>query len=343
MFQLIQASTGGAGDAKPKPKLKAGSFRELGMLLVLIALFVLFALANPRFLSSENIMDMLRNTSILGILSVGMMVVILTEGIDLSVGAVVALSGMISALAIRDYPEMPVIVAVLISVAIGAMCGAANGWLVSKGGIIPIIATLGTMYIFRGITFIISNSAWVSANEMPTAFKAMATGSVGPLNNLIVVFIVVMAVFYYILNYTRTGRYFYAVGSNVEAAAITGIRKDNILVLAYTMQGALNGLAGVLWVSKFASAQPDTATGYEMNVIAACVLGGVSIAGGMGRIQGLLLGVLILGVLENALPLVDMSNFWQNCIRGLIILAGIIISVYVKRSSISQALKRREI
>jgi rhamnose transport system permease protein len=339
MFQLLQTPE---ADHK-KAERKTGSLREWGMLFVLIALFVLFAIANPRFLSAENIMDMLRNTSILGILSVGMMVVILTEGIDLSVGAVVAMSGMISALVIRDYPNTPVVCAVLISVGIGGMCGAANGWLVAKGGIIPIIATLGTMYIFRGITFLISDSAWVSANQMPVAFKAMATGSVGPVSNLLLVFIIVMIVFYYFLTYTRTGRYFYAVGSNVHAARITGIRKDRVLVLAYVIQGLLAGLAGVLWVSKFASAQPDTATGYEMNVIAACVLGGVSIAGGVGKIQGLLLGVLVLGVLENALPLVDISNFWQSCIRGLIIMAGIVVSVYVKRSSISQALKRREI
>ncbi|MDR1953799.1 MAG: ABC transporter permease [Clostridiales Family XIII bacterium] len=324
-------------------KKKKRSYREFGMLLILVVLCIIFAVLNHRFVSAENLLDMFRNTAILGILSVGMMVVILTGGIDLSVGAVVALTGMISAMLVRDHPGIPVVVALLVAMLVGAVCGMINGLLVAKGRIIPIIATLGMMNAYRGLTFIISDSAWVSAHEMPTGYKALATGGIGPMSNLVIICVVVMAVFYYFLTYTKSGRSIYAIGSNAEVVHITGIRKDRILILAYTILGLLAGLAGMLWVSKFASAQPDTATGYEMNVIAACVLGGVSIAGGSGKMQGLILGVLLLGIMENALPLVHVSPFWQSFIRGMIILIAIIVNVLIKRRSTAQILKRREI
>lgn len=317
--------------------------REFGMLFILIALAVFFTVANPRFISGENLLDMFRNTAILGILAVGMMMIITTGGIDLSVGAVVSLTGMVSALLVRDFPNTPVIAAILVAMLVGTGCGLINGFLVAKGRIIPIIATLATMNAFRGFTFIISDSAWVSAHEFPADYKALATGGLGPVNNLVIFWIVVMIVFYYFQTYTRTGRYVYAVGSNPDVVNITGIRKDRILILVYTIQGLLAGLAGILWTAKFASAQPDTATGYEINVIAACVLGGVSINGGAGKMQGLILGVLTLGILENALPLVNISVFWQNFIKGMIILTAIVANVLIKRRSTAQGLKRREI
>ncbi len=318
-------------------------FRELGLLIFLIVLCVVFQAINPTFFTWENLADMLRNTSILAILAVGMMMVMITGGIDLSVGAIVALAGMVSALTVQYVPQLPAVVAILIGMGVGIGCGAVNGVLVAKGRIIPIIATLGMMNVFRGLTYLISGSKWVSAHQMSDGFKSIATSGIGPLNTLIIIAVVVVLIFYYFLNYNRTGRYIYAVGSNPESAVITGIKKDRILIMSYTLLGLLTGLAGVLWVAKFASAQGDTATGYEMNVIAACVLGGVSVSGGTGKVGGLLLGVLLLGVLQNALPLINVSTFWEDFIQGIIILVAILLNISVKRRADKNALKRREI
>ncbi len=318
-------------------------FREMGLLVFIAILSILVQFRNPSFLTLENINDMLTNTAILSILTVGMMLVIVTRGIDLSIGATLALSGMISALAVKGNPGMPAVVAILLGILVGIACGAVLGLIISKAGVPPIIATLGMMNVFRGLTFIISGGKWVSAHQMPVSFKGIATGSILGINTLIFIAIIIYIVFYYFINHTRTGRQIYAVGSNPESAKISGINNDRILFMVYSIMGALAGLAGVLWVSKFASAQGDTAMGYELNVIAACVLGGVNIAGGSGKISGILLGALLLGILNNALPLINVSPFWQNAIQGMIILIAVITNALVKRGVDRNNLMRRKI
>ena len=318
-------------------------FREMGLLVFIAILSILVQFRNPSFLTLENINDMLTNTAILSILTVGMMLVIVTRGIDLSIGATLALSGMISALAVKGNPGMPAVVAILLGTLVGIACGAVLGLIISKAGVPPIIATLGMMNVFRGLTFIISGGKWVSAHQMPVSFKGIATGSILGINTLIFIAIIIYIVFYYFINHTRTGRQIYAVGSNPESAKISGINNDRILFMVYSIMGALAGLAGVLWVSKFASAQGDTAMGYELNVIAACVLGGVNIAGGSGKISGILLGALLLGILNNALPLINVSPFWQNAIQGMIILIAVITNALVKRGVDRNNLMRRKI
>lgn len=306
-------------------------FREVGLLAFILLLCVGVQLRNPSFLTLENINDMVTNTAILSILAVGMMLVIVTRGIDLSIGATLALSGMISAMTVSAYPDTHPLLAILLGTAVGVVSGMVIGLLVAKAGILPIIATLGMMNAFRGLTFMVSGGKWVSAHQMPDSFKAIATSSVLGINTLIVIAIVTYLVFAYFITYTRTGRQIYAVGSNPESAKISGINNDKILWLVYTIMGGLSGLAGVLWVSKFASAQGDTASGYELSVIAACVLGGVSIAGGSGKISGIILGSILLGILNNALPLINVSPFWQMGIQGSIILIAVIINALVKR------------
>jgi len=320
-----------------------GKFRELGLLVFIILLSVLVQLRNPNFLTLENINDMIKNTAILSILTVGMMLVIVTRGIDLSIGSTLALSGMISALAVSANPDLHPLVAILIGTLIGTACGAILGLLVSKAGILPIIATLGMMNAYRGLTYMISGGRWVSAHQMPPSFKGIATGSVLGINVLIFIAIIIYIIFYYFVNHTRTGRQIYAVGSNPESAKISGINTVKVLWMVYTIMGALAGLAGVLWVSKFASAQGDTAMGYEMDVIAACVLGGVNISGGSGKISGIILGSLLLGIINNALPLINVSPFWQQAIQGVIILVAVIVNALVKRNVDRKNLMRRKI
>jgi len=318
-------------------------FRELGLLVFIILLSVLVQLRNPNFLTLENINDMIKNTAILSILTVGMMLVIVTRGIDLSIGSTLALSGMVSALTVSANMNLHPFLAILLGTVIGTACGCIVGLLISKARILPIIATLGMMNVYRGLTFMISGGRWVSAHQMPASFKAIATSSILGINVLIFIAILIYIIFYYFINHTRTGRQVYAVGSNPEAATVSGINTVKVLWMVYTIMGALAGLAGVLWVSKFASAQGDTAMGYEMDVIAACVLGGVNIAGGSGKISGIILGSLLLGILNNALPLINVSPFWQEAIQGVIILVAVIVNALVKRNVDRKNLMRRKI
>ncbi|MCD8138791.1 MAG: ABC transporter permease, partial [Planctomycetaceae bacterium] len=226
---------------------------------------------------------------------------------------------------------------------VGTVCGSVVGVVVSVFGVLPIIATLGMMYVYRGLAYIVSGRRWVSAYQMPDAFKDMATGRWMGIRHYILIAVVFYIAFYYFTAHTRTGRRIYAVGSNPESAAISGIRAKRLTWLVYVIMGALSGFCGVLWVAKFASAQGDTASGYEMNVIAACVLGGVSIVGGSGKVSGVLLGTLLLGTLNNALPMINMSVFWQNAIQGGIILVAIIVNTLVKRGVDRKNLLRRPI
>ncbi|WP_203248073.1 ABC transporter permease [Sporosarcina beigongshangi] len=318
-------------------------FRELGLLGFIVIISLVVQLRNPSFLSGENINDMFTNTAILSILALGMMLVLITRGIDLSIGAIIALSGMISAQVVSIYQGLNPFLAILLGIAVGIICGVVNGFLVAKVGILPIIATLALMNIFRGMAFTISGGEWISAYQMPESFVAIATGKTLGLNNLIVIAIIIYLAFFYFVNHTRTGRQIYAVGSNPDSATVSGINETKILMLVYTIMGGLAGLSGVLWVSKFASAQGDTAAGYELTVIAACILGGVSIAGGSGKISGVILGAMLFGLLNNALPLLNVSPFWQSSIQGAIILIAVIFNTLVKRGVDLNNLMRRRI
>ena len=319
------------------------SFRELGLLVFIVILCAVFQLRNNRFLTISNIRDLLTNTAILSILSVGMMMVILTRGIDLSIGSTIALAGMVSALTVNSLRSISPVLSILEGVAVGTVAGALIGLLIARFNVLPIIATLGFMNIIRGVTYLVSKGAWVSAYQMSDGFKRIATGSVLGVSNPIIIAVVINLAFFYFINHMKTGRQIYAVGSNPDAADISGIPRRRIVWLVYTVMGALSGLAGVLWVAKFASAQSDTAVGYELSVIAATVLGGVSIAGGSGKVSGLVLGTILFGILNNALPLINVSPFWQQAIQGVVILAAVLTNVLVKRNNQRLALRRRAI
>ncbi|MFS0561983.1 ABC transporter permease [Terribacillus sp. 179-K 1B1 HS] len=320
-----------AGMEKKNPLALFYQFRELGLFIFIVILCIGVQIRNSSFLTGENILDMATNTSILVILSLGMMIVLITRGIDLSIGAVIALSGMLTAQLVAANPTINPFLCLLIGIVIGSLCGMIIGVLIAKVGLLPIIATLALMNIFRGLTFLVSDGEWVSSYQMSEGFVSIATGTFLGMNHLIWIALFFCLVFFYFLNYTRTGRQIYAVGSNPQSAAVSGIKQGRILLLVYTIMGGLSGLCGVLWVSKFASAQGDTASGYELTVIAACILGGVSIAGGSGKLAGVLLGAILLGILNNALPLLNVSPFWQNGIQGFIILLAVVVNAIVKR------------
>lgn len=317
--------------------------REFGLLIFIVLLSIIIQFRNPVFLSVSNITSLLTNTSILGILGVGMMLVLITRGIDLSIGAIIAFAGMVTALTVAEFPEIHPLLSLAEGLIIGVLIGMLTGLLVAFFEILPIIATLGMMNVVRGMTFVVSGGKWVSSYQMSTGFKAIATGKILGINNLIVIALLVYLAAWYFINHSRTGRQIYAVGSNPEAAEISGLPKRALVFLSYTIMGGLAGLAGVLWVAKFASAQGDTAAGYELQVIAACILGGVSISGGVGKLSGLIFGTILFGLLNNALPLINVSPFWQMGIQGITIMAAVIANVLVKRNTDRSVLNRRSI
>lgn len=315
--------------------------RELGLLLFILILGLVIQLRNPVFLSIINLRALFTNTAILAILAPGMMLVLVTRGIDLSIGAIIAFSGMVTALTAARFPGLPPLISMFEGLLIGTAFGALSGMLVAVFDVLPIIATLGMMNILRGLTYAVSGGRWVSSYQMSEGFKSIAGGRFLGINHLVVIAAMVYLIGGYFVGHTRAGRRIYAVGSNPEAADISGLPRVRLVFSAYLIMGALAGLAGVLWVSKFASAQGDTAIGYELNVIAACILGGVSINGGAGRILGIALGSLLLGMLNNALPLVDVSPFWQMGIQGVVILGAVVTNVLVRRGTYRRALRGR--
>lgn len=327
--------------------LRIAGFREVGIVIFLIVVMLVISLRSPVFLTPDNLYDIALDSAILAIVAVGEMMVILTGGIDISLGSGIGLSGMLVALVIKDYWGIPPLVAVLMGTCIGACLGAFNGLLVVKWKIPPVITTLGTMSLFRGATFIINyalnKGKWIGADQYSMPFKAFARGHFLYIPNLVLITIIVYATFYYFLNHTMTGRKIYAVGGNPEGARFVGINVEKITFLPYLFTGMLVGTGGVLWVSRYTSAQTDSAQGFEFMAITAVVLGGVNINGGSGSIFGVLLGSLLIGVINNALNLVRISPFWKLAINGFIILLAVITDKLISRRINEILLERRKI
>ena len=295
--------------------------REALLALAILALTAVIAMRFPAFVAPANLASVFNDTSPLIILAIGQMIVILTKCIDLSVAATLALCGMVAAMLNGAGVPLPVIL--LAAVALGAVLGAVNGLLVWKVDIPPIVVTLGTMTIYRGIIFLISEGKWINAHQMTAGFKDLPRTEILGLHVMSWIAIAVIAGGAVLLNRTALGRSFFAVGGDSHAAGYTGIDGGRTQCIAFVLSGALAGLTGYLWVARYAVAYVDIAGGFELDVVAACVIGGIAIAGGAGSILGCVLGALFLGVIKNALPVVGISPFWQLAISG----SAIIIAV----------------
>lgn len=295
--------------------------REALLALAILLLTGMIALRFPAFVAPHNLASVFNDTAPLMILVLGQMIVILTKCIDLSVAATLALCGMAAAL--MNGAGVPLALIVPGVVVMGAALGAVNGVLVWKAGIPSIVVTLGTMTIYRGIIFLLTDGKWVNAHEMTDAFKALPRAVVLGLPVMSWVAVALIALFALILSRAPLGRAFLAVGGNPHAAVYIGIDVGRTQFLAFVLSGALAGLTGYLWVARYAVAYVDIAGGFELDVVAACVIGGVSIAGGVGTVGGAVLGALFLGIIKNALPVVGISPFWQLAISG----AAIILAV----------------
>lgn len=300
--------------------------REL-LLLVIIALMVgLFASRAPGFASAGNLANIFNDTSILIITALGQMAVILTKSIDLSVAANLAFTGMAVAMLNATYPGLPLVLLIVLAVGIGAVLGAINGILVWKLNIPAIVVTLGTLTIYRGMAFVLSGGAWVNAHQMTAPFLNTPRTVVFGLPLLGWTAILIVALIYVLLTRTFFGRALYASGGNPTAAVYTGIDVGRTRFFAFVLSGALAGLCGYLWVSRYAVAYVDVAAGFELDSVAACVIGGISTLGGIGTVAGAVLGALFLGVIKNALPVIDISPFWQMAISGSVIILAVIFN-----------------
>lgn len=295
--------------------------REVLLALAILVALVVIALRFPAFVAPASLANVFNDTAPLMILVIGQMIVILTKCIDLSVAANLALTGMVAALMNGAGVPLPVIL--LAVVVMGAALGAINGLLVWKLGIPSIVVTLGTMTIYRGVIFLLTDGKWVNAHEMTDAFKALPRLVVLGLPVMSWVAVALIAVFAVVLIRTPLGRAFYAVGGNPHAAVYAGIDVGRTQFWAFTLSGVLAGITGYLWVARYAVAYVDIAGGFELDVVAACVIGGVAIAGGAGSIWGAILGALFLGVIKNALPVVGISPFWQMAISGSAIILAV--------------------
>lgn len=316
--------------------------QEFALIVIILIVSTLVQIrTGGSFLSGSNLNEMMRETSMLMMVSIGMMIVIISGGIDLSVGSVMGLAGMIAALTLRDHPNIPIPVLFLIAMGVGLICGTITGFVVSKLRIFPLIGTLGTCDIFRGVIYLFSKGEWVSQTNMSNDFLSISTSKFLGINYMMWFAIIVVVFGFVFLGYTRRGRHIYAIGNSEESARISGIKTERNKWIAYMISGTIAGLAGLLWVCKYAAAQGTTATGFELNAIAAVVLGGVSITGGSGTVTGVVLGSLLFGILSNILPLIQVSSFWQRAIRGAVIIISIVINSLVSRRAAKKALERR--
>ena len=314
-------------------------FRELGIIIFIMILAIVVSLRAPEFLTLGNFRDILLDISILLIVALAQTMVILTHGIDLSVGSSIGLVAMIVAFTIKANPNVPMVMVVLLGLALGAVLGTFNGLIIALGKVPPIIATLGTLSIYRGMVFLYSEGKWIPAYQLPDAFKLLSKGTPLGIPNIIIFAIIVAIVVYYFLNYTHTGRDIYAVGSNPDAAQYVGIRKERIIFLVYVLSGVAAGLAGVLWASRFESSQTNTALGFELQTVAASIVGGVSISGGVGTVPGVILGALLLGMINNSVTLVRISPFWEQAAQGLLILIAVVSDNLIMRGMQRNKLK----
>ncbi|GAA0851799.1 ABC transporter permease [Streptosporangium amethystogenes subsp. fukuiense] len=297
--------------------------RELSIVAALAVLVIVTVGVNGNFLSEQGVKDIFLNASILVLLAVGQSVVVITRNIDLSVGSVVGLVAFTVGDFLAADHGRGIVFAVVLGVAIGALCGLVNGLLVSFGRVPALVVTLGTLYVIQGVDHYIAHGRQINAVDLPPALLSLGNGTVFGIPYLPMIAVLVMlAVGYYLRSYA-SGRDFYAIGSSPEAAALAGVAVRRRVMAAYLFSGALAGLAGVLWLSRFGTVVADAANGWELQVVSAVVVGGVAITGGVGTVYGAALGALLLTTITSALVVLKVSPFWQQAITGALLLLAI--------------------
>ncbi|MDN3954827.1 ABC transporter permease [Sporolactobacillus laevolacticus] len=316
---------------KPGQKQQVGSFSlnglfsKLGPVVALILLVIVVSIMSPSFLQPSNLLNLLRQVSINALIAFGMTFVILTAGIDLSVGSILALTGAITAELIVN--GTPVWLAIIVGILLGVILGVFNGLLIAYGKAAPFIATLATMIIYRGATYVFTNGNPIAGANMNNSFffQFMGRGYLVGIPFPVIIMVIAFVILYVFLHKTAFGRQTYALGGNERAAFVAGVKTKKVTILIYLISGFMAALAGMILTSRLSSAQPDAGTAYEMDAIAAVVLGGTSLAGGKGRLFGTLIGALIIGALNNGMNLLGISSFYQQIVKGIVILIAVLM------------------
>jgi rhamnose transport system permease protein len=318
--------------------------RELSLLIVLLFIVLIVGIQAPRFLSFDNFEQILLSVAILAIVAVGETLVVLTRNVDLSVGSMVGITAFVTAYFFKQLPHVNLLLGILLGCALGLVLGMVNGLIVSFGRVPAIVATLGTLYVYRGLVFIVAanTTSQVNASDVPSDYLALATTQIFGIPALILIAAVIAVIVGYFLHASQSGRQLYAIGSNPEAANIIGILRDRLVFAAFAASGLLCGLAGVLWGARFATVDATDATGLELQVIAAVVVGGVNIFGGSGTILGAVLGAIVLGTLQNALNILNISQFWLQALYGAAIIVAVVLDAAITRWVQRTLLSRRK-
>lgn len=297
--------------------------QKIGPFIGLIVIVLIFSILEPGFLSVNNLLNVLRQVSFNALIAFGMTFVILTGGIDLSVGSILALTGAVSAGLIASGIDP--ILAMLAGLLLGAILGAVNGVIIAKGKVAPFIATLATMTIYRGLTLVYTEGRPISGLGDNVAFQMLGKGYFLEIPVPVVTMLISFGILYFILKKTTFGRRVYAVGGNEEASILSGINTDRIKIYVYSLTGLLSALAALMLTSRLNSAQPTAGEMFELDAIAAVVLGGTSLTGGRGWIVGTLIGALIIGVLNNGLNIIGVTSFFQQVVKGAVILLAVLL------------------
>lgn len=293
-----------------------------GIIIAFIILCIVLSIASPSFLTVTNILNILRQVSIIGIIAVGMTFVIINGGIDLSVGSVLALSAVV-ATSFAHPDTYPLFVPIILGMLVGALCGAVNGFVIAKWNVAPFIVTLGMMTVARGLTLVYTGGRPII--DLSESYINLGGGYIAGIPIPIIFFILTSLIGTFILKYTKFGRYVFAVGGNERATRVSGINVKWIKISVYSIVGLTAGLAGILLSSRVMTGSPVLGTMYELDAIAAVVIGGTSLAGGLGSVGGTVLGVLIVGVLNNGLDLLNVSSYYQQILKGLIIVLAVLL------------------
>ncbi len=324
-----------AGIAAPRPPRLASwlgvvaRYRAVGLVLALVLLGFGVSIETTRFLALGNLENILRSVSILAIVAVGQTLFVFTRNIDLSVGSSIGLVAFISADTLKHHPGIGVGAVVVLGLAIGAGLGIINGLLVVVGEVPAIVATLGTLYVYRGVDFLLASGKEVDASDVPQRFLNLTTTHFLGLPIPVLFALAITTIAFYLLRSTVPGRELYAIGSNPDAAGLVGIRTGRLVFAAFLICGLLCGLAGVLWSSLYGTVGASAATGFELQVVAAVVVGGVNIFGGSGSVIGVLLAAIFFGTIDNALAILNISAFWLQAITGAAILAAVALDAFV--------------
>lgn len=306
---------------------KIKKFDQLGIVVVLVALVLIVGFNNSVFFSSDNIINIFRSTSFVFLIGIAMTFVLITGGLDLSVGSVMAMGGILSAMAATS--GLPLVISVIIGLVFGLGIGLINGILIVKLNIPALIVTLGMMYVCEGLVLIITQGKPVY--PLPDDFKWMGQGSVGPIPNVVVISAVIAVIASIVLVKTRYGRSIYAVGGNKETSRLAGININMVQISVYILCSIAAALAGILMAGRLNSAQPSAGSGYELKVIAAVIIGGTSMFGGSGNVLGTLIGALLMTIIENGMLLMKISAYWQSLVVGIIIIFAVGLDQYRRK------------